>query len=128
MGRYQMPPTSGFVLPADQIQGGRIVKTGRGEVITVHRDAVQLGDGIARVLIGIADKVAGQLQHGTVKGEIGVKGGALAQRLETLGNPAERLLGWRSLRTLPKDGKRPHEQHSEKGEGGAKTNHSGLTP
>src|ERR1700677_5415114 len=116
-----MPPAGGFVLPADQVQRCGIIEAGRGEVITVHRDAIQLGDGMARLLISIADKVAGQLQHGTVKGEIGVKGGALAQRLETLGDPAERLLGWRSVRTLPKDGKRPGEQEGEKGEGGAET-------
>ena len=33
------------------------------------------------------------------------------------------MLGWRSLRTLPKYGKRPHEQEGEKGEGGAETRH-----
>ncbi len=101
MGCDQMPPAGGFVLPADQVQRGRIVKAGRSKVIAVHGDTVQLGDRVARFRIRVADEVAGQLKHGAVKGEVGVESGALAQDLETLRNPVQRwLLGrpvWRIL-------------------------------
>ena len=87
MGGNQMPPAGGFVLPADQVKSGGIVEAGCGKVIAVHGDTVQLGDGVAGVLIGVTDEVAGQLEHGAVKGEIGVEGGTLAQSLEALRNP-----------------------------------------
>ena len=61
-------------------------------MIAVYGYTVQLGNRVTRFLVVIADEVAGHLEHGAVKGEIGVKGGSLAEDLEALRNPVERLL------------------------------------
>jgi hypothetical protein len=88
MGGNEMPPAGGFVLPANQVQRGRIIEAGRGKVLAVHRDPIQLGNCAPCPRIRVADEVTGHLQHGPVKSEIGVKSCALAQHLETLRDPA----------------------------------------
>ena len=87
VGCDQVPPTGGFVLPADQVQRGRVIEAGRRKVVAVDRNTIQLGNRVPRLLVGVADEVAGHLKHGPVKGEIGVESGSLAQRLKALWNP-----------------------------------------
>src|SRR6202000_449011 len=86
---HMLPAVIGGLL-ADSFKVSGIVEPGYREFVAMHRDAVQLGDHAARILI--LDKVVGQRQHGAIKGEVGTEGRMLAHRVHVTGDPILVLL------------------------------------
>lgn len=78
-------PSAIMVLLADGLEAGRVVKSGPGKFIDMHRDAVQVGHDPSRVLV--FDEIVGQRQHGAIEGEVCAKRGMLTDSVHIARNP-----------------------------------------
>jgi hypothetical protein len=90
LGAYQVLPSRSFVLLADGVQLPYVVHSGLGVFVEMDGYSVELGDRVAGVGISAIDEAAGHLQHGPVKGEVGMEGGGAAKLLDAGGDPVGR--------------------------------------
>ena len=87
LSAHKMLPACGLVLLANDIQLPRVIHPGLRISIEMDGHAVEFGDRVAGVGVPIVDKAAGYLQHGPVKGKVGMEGGRAAELLDAGRNP-----------------------------------------
>ena len=76
-----------MILLPDQVELVRVVHPGLSIAIEVDRYSIELRDCLLCIGVTAVDEAAGHLQHGAVKGEVGVEGSRPAELLYASWNP-----------------------------------------